>query len=76
MKDSYARKKIYNYLVSYITENGYAPSIREICSGVGLSSTSSVAYHLEELEKLGKIKVKVGTSRAISLTGYKLVKIE
>src|SRR3984957_21222955 len=32
---------------------GYAPTLREIGEAVGLTSTSSVAYQLSELEKKG-----------------------
>ncbi|GCD41827.1 winged helix DNA-binding protein [Streptomyces paromomycinus] len=40
----------------WIAEHGEAPSIREIGQQVGLSSTSSVAYHLARLEAAGAIK--------------------
>ena len=36
------REQIYNFLVDFIKKNGYAPSVREICTGTDLSSTSSV----------------------------------
>lgn len=35
------REVVYNFLVDFIKENGYAPSIREICIGTYLSSTAS-----------------------------------
>src|ERR1700733_10503211 len=34
---------------------GYAPTLREIGEAVGLTSTSSVAYQLSELEKKGSL---------------------
>ncbi len=49
------RERVYNFLVDFITKNGYSPSIKEICSGTGLKSTSSVYCHLGILEKMGKI---------------------
>lgn len=71
------RKKVYDFLVEFITENGYAPCLREICAGTGLNSTSSVYEHLMKLEKEGKIEMKRGYSpRAIKLVGYKFVKME
>lgn len=68
--------RVYNFLVHFITENGYAPSIREICAGTYLRSTSSVYDYLMELEMLGKIEMKEKTPRAIRLIGYKFVKAE
>ena len=42
---------ILNYIKSQVKLNGAVPSIREICKASGLSSTSSVHLHLENLEK-------------------------
>ncbi|RSO42015.1 hypothetical protein DMH15_12380 [Streptomyces sp. WAC 06725] len=47
----------------WIAEYGEAPSIREIGQQVGLSSSSSVAYHLARLEAAGAIK-RVGHRRS------------
>lgn len=72
-----ARQKVYDFLVEFVTENGYAPSLREICVGTGLKSTSSVYEHLLKLEDEGKIEMKRDYSpRAIKLVGYKFVKME
>lgn len=70
-----SRKKIYDFLVQFITKNGYSPSIREICDGVGVSSTQTVYRHLCKLEKEGKIKTQEGKPRTISVVGYDFVKV-
>ena len=70
------RQSVYDFLVKFITENGYAPSIREICNATGLISTSTVRDHLQILEMMGKIHMEKNKSRAISLTGYKFVKVK
>ena len=36
-------------------EDGFTPSLREICRAVGFSSTSTAAYHLRRLEADGLI---------------------
>ena len=69
-----ARKKIYDFLVQFITENGYSPSIREICEGTGLHSTSTIYKQLMTLEMMGKIHTKERKSRTISLVGFQFVK--
>lgn len=71
-----SKEKVYNFLVKFITENLYAPTIREICEGTYLSSTSSVYNHLCKLEEEGRIEIKGNSSRAIKLVGYKFVKVE
>jgi repressor LexA len=44
---------------------GYPPTVREICALVGLSSTSSVAYHIEILRERGHLRRDGGGSRAV-----------
>ena len=68
------REKIYNFIVSFMTNKGYSPSIREIGDAVGLSSTSSVFNQLMNLQDKGLIKMQNGKSRTISMVGYKFVK--
>lgn len=48
---------------------GYPPSIREICDAVGLNSTSSVSYHLKELERKGYLRREGNKPRAVDIRG-------
>lgn len=70
------REKVYNFIVEFIKENGYSPSVNEIGIGTNLSSTSSVYYHLLKLKMMGKIDMKENAPRTISVKGYKFVKTE
>lgn len=70
------RERVYNFLVEYITQNGYAPSVREIADGTFINSTASVHDCLQMLEIMGKIKIKKKTSRAIKVIGFEFVKME
>lgn len=45
--------KILAFIKKEIDEKGYPPSVREICTAVGLRSTSTVHGHLTRLEKKG-----------------------
>lgn len=47
---------IYTFIRSYIDDNGIAPSYQEIRDGLGISSTSVVAYHMAKLISAGKIE--------------------
>lgn len=49
-----------------IAERGYAPVIREISAAAGMSSTSTIAWHLQTLEDKGYIERGRG-ARAIRL---------
>lgn len=61
------QERILEFLNAFIEENGYPPTVREICAAVGLKSTATVSYHLTELKKLGKIQGDSNKRRAISL---------
>jgi len=61
------QKNILNFINIFIENNGYAPSIREICLGVNLKSTSTVQYHIEKLIKSGYLQKNYKKSRAITL---------
>ena len=60
-------EKILEYVNQFVQENGFAPSVREIGAAVGLRSTASVSYHLQQLQEKGYLQspgVK-GRKRAI-----------
>ena len=58
---------ILEFVNAFVQENGFAPSVREIGAAVGLRSTASVSYHLQQLQEKGYLQspgVK-GRKRAI-----------
>ena len=61
--------EILEYITSCIENEGYPPSVREICAAVGLRSPSTVHAHLKALERAGLIKNEPGKKRALSLPG-------
>ena len=69
-------ERVYRFLVDFITENTYSPSVKEICEGANVGSKASVHDHLITLKLMGKIDMKENTARTIRLVGYKLVKME
>ncbi len=56
---------VYEYLVDSIRKEGYPPSVREICAGVGIKSTSTIHSHLKRLQDQGRILYSPGKRRAI-----------
>lgn len=67
-KLSRMQQKVYDYLVSFITDRGYPPSVREIGEALDLRSPSTVHFHLKHLAELGYIEKDAGKGRAIALT--------
>ncbi len=60
-------ERILKYIKDQISNNGYPPSLREICAAVGLKSTSSVHLYLKELERQGRIRIGSDKKRAVAL---------
>ena len=60
-----SQQRVLDCIRDYIEQNGYPPSVREICTAVGLSSPSTVQSHLNALEELGYISRGGGRSRSI-----------
>ncbi|MBO4636785.1 MAG: transcriptional repressor LexA [Clostridiales bacterium] len=59
--------RVYKYVRQYIRDNAISPSVRDICAGSGLKSTSSVHTYLRKLDEMGKIEYRPGMRRAIIL---------
>ena len=55
------------YIKSEVQRQGYPPSVRDICKGVNLKSTSTVHSHLEKLEAKGYIRRDATKPRAIEI---------
>lgn len=56
------------YLRNYQSENGYPPSVREICRELGIKSTATAHYYLDKLEERGVITRDANKNRAITLS--------
>ena len=61
------QRGIVAFIKTFIAENGYPPSVREIRDAIGVSSTSTVHLELVDLEAVGVIRRPGGLSRAITL---------
>lgn len=53
------------FLAWWWAERGYAPSVRDIQEGVGISSTSVVIYNLKSLREQGRVTFEDGRARTV-----------
>ena len=60
-------QEMYNIISLYIAQNGFFPTVRELCAMTGLRSTSSVHNRLKKLESLGKIQKLMECPRTITV---------
>ena len=63
-------RRIYNYLIDFLTENTYQPSIREIGRKFRVKSTKTVSDLLQSLADKGYIERDPSRSRGVRLLGY------
>ena len=65
------QQEIWDYVVEYVDNHGYPPTVREIGEAVGLASPSTVHAHLANLERAGLLKRDPTKPRALELVGRK-----
>ena len=68
MKLSENEKKVFEYIKQRI-EDGFAPSVREICAEFGFKSTSTAHRYINSLKDKGLLEKGENMNRAIKLTG-------
>ena len=62
------QRQTFNFIRSFIDENGYPPKLKEIGEHLGISSRGTVHRYIRALEEEKLIRVTTGRSRGIELT--------
>ena len=60
-------EQIFEFMQKFIAENGYSPSVREICKALDIKSTATVFTYLNQLAERGVINKVDNRNRAVSL---------
>lgn len=60
-------ERVHQFIKKYQTENGYPPSVREICNALGIKSTATAHYYLDKLTERGILTKNANKNRAISV---------
>lgn len=61
------QRDVYDFISSFVQQNGYSPSFEEIGQGLGLSSLATVHKHVCNLEKKGLLRRDYNRSRSIDV---------
>ena len=61
------QRQVLEFIDGTIRKRSYPPSVREICTAVGLTSPSTVHSHLSSLEKMGYLRRDPTKPRAIEV---------
>ncbi|MDX1493591.1 MAG: transcriptional repressor LexA [Longimicrobiales bacterium] len=65
-------RKILDFMVQYLRDNTYQPSIREIGERFGIKSTKTVSEHLQALAEKGCLERDPSRSRGVKILGVDL----
>lgn len=60
-------KRVFNEIKKYIKENGYSPSVRELCKITGYKSTATIYKYLQKLKQEGYIDYSREKYRAMRI---------
>ena len=63
-------RRVYHYLIDFLAENTFQPSIREIARKFRIKSTKTVSDLLHSLARKGYIERDESRSRGVRLIGY------
>lgn len=63
-------RRVYHYMIDFLAENTYQPSIREIAKKFRIKSTKTVSDLLHALETKGYIERDESRSRGVRLLGF------
>ena len=63
-------QQVYHFLLDFLSEHTFQPSVREIAKQLKIPSTKSVADLLSALERKGYVEREAGRSRGVKLVGF------
>lgn len=68
-------EQLFNFIKNYQNDNGYPPTVREMCKAIKVSSTSTIFYYLNKLENSNKIKKNPNKNRALEIIDNEIATI-
>lgn len=65
------QQALLDFLEDFTEEKGYSPSYREIQAGLGLSSVSAVAEHIDNMVEKGILRKVPGAARSLEVLDFR-----
>lgn len=60
-------EQLFEFIKKYQEDNGFPPTVREMCKAIKVSSTSTIFYYLNKLENSNRIKKNPNKNRALEI---------
>ncbi len=70
-RSSKKQQQLLEFIDDFVKQHGYGPSYREIMSGLGYKSVSTVAVHVNGLLAKGYIRKKDNSARSIEIVSMR-----
>ncbi len=74
MVDQKKLEEVVKYIDRYCEENGFPPTVRDICRDLGIKSTATAYSYINRLREQGYLKKADKKKRAVSVRGISTVK--
>ena len=68
MQNNNKMQQLYDYINDFRKQNGYPPTVREMCVAINVKSTSTIAYYINKMEQRGMIRKCPNKNRALEIT--------
>ena len=75
MIDQNKLNDVLSYVNRYNEENGFPPTVRDICGALGIKSTATAYSYINRLREAGLLNKADGKKRAVALVGSDTVKV-
>lgn len=66
------QKELLDFVAGFIQEHGYGPSYREVMTGLGYKSVSTVAVHIDGLITRGYLRKRDNSARSLEVVSTNL----
>ena len=61
--------EVLGYINRYIAENGFAPTVRDMCRDLGIKSTATAYDYINRLKEKGYLEKAENKKRAVAVRG-------
>ena len=75
MLDKRKLDAVLQFINHYMDENGFPPTVREICAELQIKSTATAYDYINRLKEMGFLQKTSGKKRAVALSGSNTVRV-
>ena len=66
---------VFEFITNYTDENGFPPTVREICSELHIKSTATAYDYVNRLKEMGRLQKTAGKKRAVAVANTNSVRV-